>query len=147
MAEKRKKTVNESEILDGKDILAESLKKATENLYYISETDAEIEPFFGQAAAAVTKEEILRQTGKSLDETIEERDFRQIFERLTKIQDWYSKEETANVERFTRLRKILLENLKDLKVFKIGRIELDVYFVGLDKEGKLAGVKTKAVET
>jgi hypothetical protein len=139
--------VNESEIINGKNSLAVILKKATENLYYISETDAEFEPFLGLTASAVTKEEILRQTGKSLDETIEERDFRQIFERLTKIQDWYGEEETATVEKFARLRKILLEKLRDLKVFKVGRIELDIYFVGLDEDGKLAGVKTKAVET
>jgi hypothetical protein len=66
---------------------------------------------------------------------------------LTKIQDWFGEEETATAQKFSALEKLLLENLKDLKVFKIGEIELDIYFVGLDKQGKLAGVKTKAVET
>ncbi|MCA1623686.1 MAG: nuclease A inhibitor family protein [Acidobacteria bacterium] len=34
-----------------------------------------------------------------------------------------------------------------MKVFKIGKIELDVYAVGLNAENRLMGIKTKAVET
>lgn len=147
MSGKRKKTITESDAVSGKNTLAELLEKATENLYYVSETDAEIVPFIGRPAASVTKEEVLRQTGKSPDETIEERDFGEIFERLTKIQGWFGEQETANAEKFAALKNLLLENLKDLKVFKVGQIELDVYFVGLDGRGKLTGVKTKAVET
>lgn len=147
MSRKRKKMVNESNLISGKNTLAELLKKATENLYYISETDAEIVPFIGRAAQTVTKEEVLRQTGKQPGEKIEERDFYQFFDRLTKIQDWFGEEETAMAEKYTVLKNLLAENLKDLKVFKIGQIELDIYFVGLDEYGKLVGVKTKAVET
>jgi hypothetical protein len=32
-------------------------------------------------------------------------------------------------------------------VFKVGRVELDIYVVGLDENGNLMGIKTKAVET
>ncbi len=136
-----------SDVISGKNSLAEDLKQATKNLYYISETDAEISPFIGHSAASVTKDEVLRQTKKSPDENVEERDFEQIFERLTKIQDWFGDEETATAKKFAVLRDLLTENLRDLKVFKVGEIELDVYFVGLDEQGKLVGVKTKAVET
>jgi hypothetical protein len=119
----------------------------TKNLYYISETDAEILPFTGQSAASVTKDEVLRQTGRLPGEKIEERDFDQIFERLTKIQDWFGDEETETAEKFAVLRDLLSENLTDLKVFKIGEIELDIFFVGLDEQRRLIGIKTKAVET
>ena len=139
--------VNDSDETSDKNRLTELLKKATENLYYVSETDAEIEPFIGQSASAVTKDEVLRQTGKSSDAIVEEREFGQIFEKLTKIQDWFGEEEIAKAERFASLRKLLTENLIDLKVFKVGQIELDIYFVGLDKNGKLTGIKTKAVQT
>lgn len=147
MSRKRKKLVNESGLFSDKNILADLLKKATKNLYYISETDAEITPFIGRQAAVVTKEEVLRQAKKQSEEKIYERDFEEIFEKLTKIQDWFGEEETTTAEKFMVLKKLLSENLKDLKVFKIGQIELDIYFVGLDKNGNLAGVKTKAVET
>ncbi len=39
------------------------------------------------------------------------------------------------------------KNLRDLKVFKIGKIQIDVYVVGLDAEDNLLGIETKAVET
>jgi hypothetical protein len=129
------------------DDLAGKLRRATQSLYYVSETDAEIAPFIGQKATVVTKEEILRQTGKSADENVEERDFSQTFEKLTKVQDWFGAEETETTKKFVFLRDLLTENLKDLKVFKIGKIELDVYIVGLDDQSILCGVQTKAVET
>ncbi len=45
-------------------------------------------------------------------------------------------------------RKNLLEaNLRDLRVFKIGEIQIDIYVVGLDVENNLTGIQTKAVET
>ena len=139
--------MNKSDVSLSEEALTELLKKATENLYYASEIDAEIVPFIGQQTAKVTKEEILRQAGKSFDEKIEEKEFNQIFERLTGIEDWYGEEEKTNAEKFSALKKLLSENLKDLKVFKVGQIELDVYFIGLDEHGRLRGVQTKAVET
>jgi Nuclease A inhibitor-like protein len=126
---------------------AERVKKLSENLYYISETDAEVLPFAGEKAEAVTKEEILRQTNNAADTPVEERGFAEIFARLTKIQDWHGDEEMETARRFGRLKEFLEQNLKDLKVFKVGRIQLKIYFVGLDAEGRLAGIQTEAVET
>lgn len=127
--------------------LAKQTEKAAEGLYYISETDAEIMPFVGKPAEAVTKEAILNQTGNAADSPVEERNFSEFFARLTTIEDWFGDEEKATAQKFERLEKLLEKNLKDLKVFKIGKIELDVYVVGLDAENILSGVKTKAVET
>lgn len=129
------------------DSLIKKLGKASEGLYYISETDAEIFPFSGKKAEAVSREEILNQTQNSPETNVEERDFAEFFVRLTKIQDWFGEEETANARKFAELKDLLELNLRDLKVFKIGLIELDVYAVGLDRENTLKGIKTKAVET
>lgn len=127
--------------------LGEQIRKASQGLYYISETDAEIFPFTGTKAAAVTKENLLSQTQTAPGAPVEERDFQSFFARLTKIQDWFGDEEKQTAGKFLRLKELLEKNLRDLKVFKVGRIEVDVYAVGLDSEGKLAGIRTKAVET
>lgn len=127
--------------------LAEKLKKTVEGLYYISETDAEISPFGGEKTEIVTKKEVLSQTKSAADSPVEERDFAEFFARLTEIQDWFGDEEKETAQKFARLKELLETNLNDLKVFKIGKIQLDVYVVGLDAEGKLTGIKTKAVET
>jgi len=127
--------------------LKEKIKKASVGLYYISETDAEISPFVGSQTEAVTKEEILSQTKSTSDEPVEEKNFDELFARLTEIQDWFGDEEKQMAQKFADLRDLLKNNLRDLKVFKIGKIELNVYVVGLDAENKLTGIKTKAVET
>jgi hypothetical protein len=142
MPEKKKSTN-----LEPDENLAAQIRKAAEDLYYISETDAEIFPFIGAKTAAVTAENLLKQTGGKPGAPVEERDFETFFARLTKIQDWFGEEEKRAAEKFARLKELLETNLKDLKVFKIGRIELDIYAVGLDSENRLAGIRTKAVET
>jgi hypothetical protein len=127
--------------------LKKQIKKATEGLYFISETDAEILPFFGGQAQAVAKEEILSQTKNAADAPVDERNFKEFFARLTEIQDWFGDEEKATAQRFADLKDLLERNFRDLKVFKIGKIQLDVYVIGLDAENNLLGIKTKAVET
>jgi len=131
----------------GENRLKEQIKVAVEGLYFMSETDSEISPFFGGQAQSVTKEEILSQTKSPTDAPVEERNFTDFFSRLTEIQDWFGDEEKATAQKFAELKKLLESNLRDLKVFKIGKIQLDVYAVGLNAENNLLGIQTKAVET
>ena len=147
MPKKRKKKKNIIAEPLKMNLFAEKVKELSAGLYYISETDAEILPFEGAKAEAVTQENILIQTNNAPDAPVEEREFAEIFARLTDIKDWFGEEEKATAEKFSVLQKYLAENLKDLKVFKIGKIQIDIYFVGLDAEGNLKGIKTKAVET
>ena len=127
--------------------LSEQIKTAAGGLWYISETDAEIIPFTGSKADAVTRENLLSQLGKPPDTPVEERGFEEMFARFVKVEDWFGEEEKATAEKFAALKSLLEKNLTDLKVFKVGRIELAVYFIGLDREGNLTGFQTKAVET
>ncbi len=129
------------------DSLAKQIKDACEGLSYISETDAAIFPFRGNAAAAVNREEVLKQTGGKSDAPVEERDFADFFAQLTEIKDWYGDEEKDTAQKFNYLKEALENNLRDLKVYKIGKVELNVYVLGLDEENNLLGIKTKAVET
>lgn len=131
----------------GEDELKRQIEKASEGLYFISETDAEILPFFGKQAENVTKEEILSQTESAANTLVEERNFTEFFARLTEIQDWFGDEEKVTAQRFADLEDLLKKNLRDLKVFKVGKVELEVFVVGLDAENNLLGIKTKAVET
>lgn len=129
------------------DNLKEQIKIAVKDLYYISETDALIQPFIGKQAKTVSKQEILSQTKKAADSIIEEKDFAEFFARLTEIQDWFGDEEKEIAQKFVQLKELLEKNLRVLKVFRIGEIQFDVYVVGLDAENNLLGIETKAVET
>ncbi len=127
--------------------LKRQIETAVANLYYTSETDAEVLPFVGKAAETVTIDEIRNQTQASPEELIEEKDFTEFFARLTTKQDWFGDEEKATAKKYTDLKNLIETNLRDLNVFKIGKIQIDIYVVGLDADNILMGIRTKAVET
>lgn len=141
MSNKRRKIKK----IDKPETLAERIKKVSEGLYYISETDAEILLFVGEEAEAVNAEIILKQTKSNAP--VEERDFEDFFKRLTDLQEWFGEREIENANKFAELKRILQKNLRNIKVFKVGRIEIDIYIVGLDRQNILTGIQTKAVET
>lgn len=129
------------------DTLSGQIKRIVRGLYYTSETDAEIETFVGKIAESVSLEIVILQTGAAADSKIEEINFDDFFSRLTEIQEWFGDEEKKTSAKFSQLEKILKEELKELKVYKIGQIELEIYVVGLDSNSILTGIKTKSVET
>lgn len=126
---------------------SEKLEELTGDLVYISETDADVVPFYGKKADKADRETLLEQIGADPDAPFEERDFGEFFEQLTRQRDWHDEEHEETARRFLRLQEFLEEKLRDLKVFRIGEIELEIYVVGLREDGVLAGVRTEAVET
>lgn len=130
-----------------KNDITQQIKAAAGNLYYMSETDAEILLFVGKQAKAVTIEELRNQTETAPDFLIEEKNFSEFFAPLTTMQDWFGDEEKAAAEKFTDLKNLLEANLRNLSAFKIGKIQIDIYVVGLDARNNLIGIQTKAVET
>lgn len=127
--------------------ITEQVKTAAAHLNYMSETDAEILPFIGKQAEAVTIDEIRNQTQTAPDAAIEEKDFTEFFARPTTVQDWFGNEEEITAKKFADLKNLLEANLRDISVFKIGKIQIDIYVVGLNGENHLMGIQTKAVET
>ncbi len=127
--------------------LIEKIDKITKDLYYTSETDEEIHSFLGEKVQAITPEEILKANNSSTNTPIEEGDAAKLFDGLTTLQDWYGDEEKATAEKFAELKELLETNLKDLKFYKVGTTEIDIYVVGLDSENFIVGIKTKSVET
>ena len=147
LEEPPKEIQTEKPVNASSDNLAEQIKEASDGLSYSSEIDAGISVFIGKQAASVNKETLLVQIKGAADLPIKEIDFAGFFVRLTEIQDWFGDEETKTANKFVRLKEILERNLRDLKVFKVGKTQLDVYVVGLEAENVLMGVKTEAVET
>jgi hypothetical protein len=68
------------------------------------------------------------------------------FRAATQQEEWHNDEEKAQVEKFKDLVKVIKDNLKDVRVFRLGDTAMDVYVVG-KVEGGWAGLKTKVVET
>ena len=129
------------------DDLANQIERACADLIYISETDAPVTSFVGGPAANVNVETILAQTNLPTNTPVEEIDARAFFSRLTKTERWHTDADRERTKKFLELQTLLEEYLGDLKVFKIGRIRIDIYIVGIDQHGHLLGIKTQAVET
>lgn len=127
--------------------LSTTLATACEGLIYISEADAPVTPFYGSIAEAVTGETILQQANIPGDSPVSELSLDAFFGRLTEIRDWYGDTEKQRAKKFSELQKLLGENLRDPKVFRVGTVQVDIFAVGIDSEGNLTGVTTKAVET
>ncbi|HTK37099.1 MAG TPA: nuclease A inhibitor family protein [Pyrinomonadaceae bacterium] len=143
MTKKSKKILDKDRGIDGP--FFERLKAACAGWFYMSETDAGLEPFYGEKIEAVTRETIVNATGNATSGPIEEGNLDSFFAHL-----WVNDKSgpaRAPVGLIQNLRQLLEENLGDLKVFRIGRIRIDIYVVGVDREGRLVGIKTRAVET
>lgn len=127
--------------------MIDAFAQVSNGLLYGSEIDAEVVPFVDGIADAVTREAVLQLAGKSLDTHVDEVDFDQFFAKRSAIQDWYGEDEKKRAGQFAQLNEVLQGYLRELKVFRLGRIQIEIYIAGLDETNHLAGVRTRAVET
>jgi hypothetical protein len=118
----------------------ESLKAASDGLLYPSETDAPIETFqWGAAGASVSVDRIRALAGHQPDAPIEEEGLDEFLAPLLA--------DRSLEGRGRKLKETLERSLADIRIFRIGRISIDVFVVGKTKGGEWAGVKTRVVET
>lgn len=124
--------------------LINELKKATAGLLFQSESDYPVKPFFmkGNGQKAIKASDIVKDK-----RPIKQVGFEEFFTVATKEEDWYGPDEQKTVKQFQDLVKILKGNLSDIKIYKSGKVEMDVYVVGKTSDGDFAGISTKVVET
>lgn len=127
--------------------LQSALEKACEKLIYISETDSPVEPFIDSKIDEISPAAVAKALERKSSETIERLELRAFFERLTRDRDWHNAAQQRMTRRFAELEKLLESSLRDAKVFRFGTIRIDIFVVGKDADGNLAGVRTMAVET
>lgn len=126
--------------------LKKALQTACKDVIYISETDAAIEPVLVSAAESGP----LVETATALINSkfkIEEHSAKDFLAKLTAKKDWHSESEKIKIDRFVKLRELLELNLRDITLFRAGRIKIDILVLGFDVDGNVAGIRTKAVET
>lgn len=115
-----------------------TLKKAAAGLTLPSESDEPIEPIAWGQAASLSPADALRLSGHKPGDTIETTDLDDIF------RDALAGDDAA---KFRSLIKTLKGALSDLRVYRVGDIEKDVYIVGRTPDGTWAGLKSKVVES
>jgi len=127
--------------------ISSQVESLCKSLTYISETDAPIVYFSGPNTGDVNADLILEYAGGNRERPVVEVSLDDFFGRLTAVKEWFDESRTARAKKFLELRRLLEESLTALCVYKIGEIQIEIFIAGIDKSGRLAGVRTRAVET
>lgn len=138
--------VSKSRSKGSKDVL-ERIAEACQGLNFVSETDSDVRPLFLGPLDDISPASFGKVVAQTAGATITERDAGGFFAALTKARSWQTPAQARNAKRFAELEKLLNAELQDLRVFRVGRVRIDIYVVGRDAAGNWLGVKTHAVET
>lgn len=129
--------------------ITEKLKQASDGLLFMSESDYPFEVFLwsAQAQEALTDQKLLQLTGHSQNVPVEKVDLDYFFRNSAQEKDWHDQNQKETVKQFRALVETLKANLRDIQVYRVGAINIDVYIVGKTQSGDLVGLSTKLVET
>ena len=126
--------------------LVDAIEAACDGVFFISESDSAIKPFFVSVNDAANASDALIMTGAG-DSDISETSADAFFIRLTTDREWHGERERESVRRFRILRDLLHANLSGLRQFRVGRTRVKIFVIGRDYFGNIAGITTNAVET
>jgi hypothetical protein len=130
--------------------LLRRIAAASDGLLYSSESDRPFEPFFRPAERvpdALDPRSFAALVGAAPDDPAEEVSLERF---LAPHIQYVSPADTRAWERLPRyvaLRDLLTTELGDVRVFRIGRVQVRCHAVGRDRAGNLLGVETVAIET
>lgn len=127
---------------------AARLAQAADGLLYTSESDRPFEAFElpgGGAGWPYGADEFARRIGASGG--AEEVTLDKFLARHIERADPADAVMQGLRPRFEALKAQLRAELRDVRVFRVGRVEVGCYAVGADAAGNLAGLRTVAVET
>ena len=118
------------------------------DLVYSSESDRAFEWFeLAGAEWPLAAEEFARAVGAAPGAPAEERELDAFFKRHIETSDPYDTRAQEIRPRYEALRELLRRSLRDLRVYRVGRVEVACYVVGRAEPGGIVGVRTVAVET
>ncbi len=126
--------------------LINQLKSASEGLLWLSESDYPFETVYWENVDDI-KSKLLELTDCTPETKIEVRELDSFFKRVTEEKDWYNDEEMAECKRYQALANLLKTHLTDIKVYRVGEVEVNCYILGKTESGSIAGLSTISVET
>jgi len=132
---------SDEEILSG-------LAEAAEGLLFMSEADHPLEPFRLETPEGEPSRQRLRElAGAPAGARVEVTTPEQFFAVAAGEQAWKGEAELSTARRFQRLLRVLKAELTDLRVYRVGEINIPVYVLGKSPSGNWLGLSTRVVET
>ena len=123
------------------------LKTASDGLLWMSESEYPFEPVLWESVEDLTVDKLLQQVGKPSDTPVRVTDIDNFFSNAIASQDWYDDEQKEEAKKCRHLLEELKANLSNIKVYCVGKVEIDVYIVGKTPDGSMAGISTTIIET
>lgn len=124
--------------------IIDRLSTLSKDLLFPSESEYPLEPFTWESTS-LTPETILERSQKPADTLIESITLEEFFAPVTTDEDWFDDEDREIAQRFRDLQAAIA-TLENAQVFRLGKIEIDVYIVGAIGPD-LIGLKTTVIET
>ncbi len=110
------------------------LKEKTAGMYFMSESDYPFEAI-EWGTQDITDDFLRGLPGEKPESAVEQQRF----------EDFYQK--YAGRENYGPVLDALQNNLTDLRVYRVGRVDIGVYLVGRSAEGNWLGLSTRSIET
>lgn len=125
-----------------------ALQPAIQDLLYMSETDAPFEIIhWPEGATGLDAKKVLQLSGHKPKDPVQTISLEDFFKPLTDYQSWFGAAEKATAQKYRKLQNVIQQHLSDPQVFRVGKIQIDIFVMGRSSQGDWAGVKTRAVET
>jgi hypothetical protein len=121
------------------------IAEAARGLLFMSESDYPLEPV--RLEGEPDEARLRGLAGAGADAPVATQSLEEFFRAAASEPAWKGAEELATARRFQALARALRENLSDLRVYKVGRVNMPVYVVGRSPNGGWLGLSTRVVET
>jgi hypothetical protein len=127
--------------------LIRQLELATNDLLWFSEAEYPIHVVYWHDANNFAQDTLLKQFNYPPDTKIAMQEFAAFFATATKQEAWHNEAEQAQVLRYQALVNLMAENLKDIKAYLLGDVEIAAYILGTTEDLAIAGLSTQIVAT
>lgn len=127
--------------------LLEELGQATAGLLFMSEADYPFQTVRWEGLTEVTPQYLRDLTGRGADSPVASRSVDEFFNVAMSEQSWKGEAQLAEARRYQALVRMLRENLEDLRVYRVGEIDVAVFIVGRGPAGNWIGLSTRVIET
>ena len=123
--------------------ILEALRRAADGLWYMSESDYPFEVVLIEGAEELSHERLREAAGAERDAPVETRSLEEFFRASAAVR---AGERPAPAS-FEGVLQALRENLTDIRVYRIGAVNIAVYVLGRGASGNRLGLRTRVVET
>jgi hypothetical protein len=124
-----------------------AITAAADGLLVMSESDCPLAPFRWPGPGPLTPEALLAHLLMPPDTPVDTRTLDEFLGPMAADQDWFDDGQRAAATRFAALRDLIADRLKDVVVYRLGRIQITAIIAGVDAAGSTVGLQTTQIET